>query len=117
MWQFKEAVHGLADGSKELGIPVSGGNVSFYNQTGDEAILPTPVVGVLGVIDDVHQAIGAKLGTVEGVEELYLLGRPVMSSVVPSGSRSPVQGSPVCLRAWTWLMKKSLCDSSRSPVL
>lgn len=74
MWQFKEAVHGLADGSKELGIPVSGGNVSFYNQTGDEAILPTPVVGVLGVIDDVHQAIGAKLGTVEGAEELYLLG-------------------------------------------
>ena len=47
MWQFREAVHGLADGCAELGIPVSGGNVSFYNQTGTEPILPTPVVGVL----------------------------------------------------------------------
>ena len=54
MWQFREAVHGLADGAVELGIPVSGGNVSFYNQTGEEPILPTPVVGVLGVVDDVR---------------------------------------------------------------
>ena len=74
MWQFREAVHGLADGCVELGIPVSGGNVSFYNQTGNTPILPTPVVGVLGVIEDVHQRIGHDLGTVEGVETLYLLG-------------------------------------------
>jgi len=53
MWQFQQAVHGLADGCVTLGIPVTGGNVSFYNQTGDRPILPTPVVGVLGVIDDV----------------------------------------------------------------
>jgi phosphoribosylformylglycinamidine synthase len=53
MWQFSQAVTGLADGCLELGIPVTGGNVSFYNQTGDVAIHPTPVVGVLGVIDDV----------------------------------------------------------------
>ena len=53
MWQFREAVQGLVDGCRALGIPVTGGNVSFYNQTGDVAILPTPVVGVLGVIDDV----------------------------------------------------------------
>ena len=57
MWQFREAVHGLADGAVELGIPVSGGNVSFYNQTGITPILPTPVVGVLGVIEDVAQAL------------------------------------------------------------
>lgn len=74
MWQFREAVHGLADGSKELNIPVSGGNVSFYNQTGDEPILPTPVVGVLGVIDDVHNAIAHDLGGVEEPETLVLLG-------------------------------------------
>ena len=42
MWQFAEAVRGLADGCLELGIPVTGGNVSFYNQTGDVAILPDP---------------------------------------------------------------------------
>ncbi|MDR7323725.1 phosphoribosylformylglycinamidine synthase [Catenuloplanes niger] len=53
MWQFAEAVRGLADGCQELGIAVSGGNVSFYNQTGAAAIHPTPVVGVLGLIDDV----------------------------------------------------------------
>jgi phosphoribosylformylglycinamidine synthase subunit PurL len=53
MWQFAEAVRGLADGCLELGTPVTGGNVSFYNQTGSTPILPTPVVGVLGVIDDV----------------------------------------------------------------
>lgn len=75
MWQFREAVHGLADGAKELVIPVSGGNVSFYNQTGSEAILPTPVVGVLGVIDDVRESVHNKLGTVSGTEELYLLGQ------------------------------------------
>jgi phosphoribosylformylglycinamidine synthase subunit PurL len=53
MWQFSEAVRGLVDGCRELGTPVTGGNVSFYNQTGSTPILPTPVVGVLGVIDDV----------------------------------------------------------------
>jgi len=55
MWQFADAVRGLADGCRELGIPVTGGNVSFYNQTGSNPILPTPVVGVLGVLDDVRQ--------------------------------------------------------------
>jgi len=53
MWQFAEAVRGLADGCRTLGLPVTGGNVSFYNQTGDTAINPTPIIGVLGVIDDV----------------------------------------------------------------
>ena len=53
MWQFAEATRGLADACAELGVPVTGGNVSFYNQTRDTPILPTPVVGVLGVLDDV----------------------------------------------------------------
>ena len=74
MWQFRESVHGLADAAVELSIPVSGGNVSFYNQTGEEPILPTPVVGVLGVIDDVHKAIGNELGTVVEKEVLIVLG-------------------------------------------
>ncbi len=55
MWQFAETTRGLADACQQLGVPVTGGNVSFYNQTGDTAILPTPVVGVLGVIDDVSR--------------------------------------------------------------
>jgi len=72
MWQFAEAVRGLADACLELGIPVTGGNVSFYNQTGDTAILPTPVVGVLGVIDDVDRRTPMAWGP-DG-ELIYLLG-------------------------------------------
>jgi phosphoribosylformylglycinamidine synthase len=53
MWQFAEAVRGLADACQELGVPVTGGNVSFYNQTEGTPINPTPIVGVLGVLDDV----------------------------------------------------------------
>lgn len=53
MWQFEQSVMGLAEACEELGVPVTGGNVSFYNQTGEVAIHPTPVVGVLGVIADV----------------------------------------------------------------
>jgi phosphoribosylformylglycinamidine synthase subunit PurL len=72
MWQFEQAVRGLADGCAALGIPVTGGNVSFYNQTGDTAILPTPVVGVLGVIDDVRRRIPTGLGGIG--DEVWLLG-------------------------------------------
>ncbi|WP_447004768.1 phosphoribosylformylglycinamidine synthase subunit PurL [Saccharothrix isguenensis] len=73
MWQFEQAVKGLADGCVELGIPVTGGNVSFYNQTGATAILPTPVVGVLGVIDDVRRRTPTGVGAEAG-ETLLLLG-------------------------------------------
>lgn len=73
MWQFSQAVRGLAEGCAALGIPVTGGNVSFYNQTGSTAILPTPVVGVLGVIDDVGRRIPTGVGTEPG-ETLMLLG-------------------------------------------
>ncbi|MEY4741949.1 MAG: hypothetical protein RL672_699, partial [Actinomycetota bacterium] len=72
MWQFKQATAGLADGCLELGIPVTGGNVSFYNQTGDVAIHPTPVVGVLGVIDDVARRIPS--GWQDAGHNIYLLG-------------------------------------------
>ena len=72
MWQFAEAVRGLADGCLELGTPVTGGNVSFYNQTGDVAILPTPVVGVLGVIDDVDRR--TPMAWEEDGDLIYVLG-------------------------------------------
>jgi phosphoribosylformylglycinamidine synthase len=72
MWQFAETVRGLADGCLEMGLPVTGGNVSFYNQTGDVAILPTPVIGVLGVIDDVRTRTPMSFDRA-GLD-LYLLG-------------------------------------------
>jgi phosphoribosylformylglycinamidine synthase II len=72
MWQFAEAVRGLADGCRELGLPVTGGNVSLYNQTGDVAINPTPVIGVLGVHDDVRRRVPT--GWRADGETLLLLG-------------------------------------------
>jgi phosphoribosylformylglycinamidine synthase II len=72
MWQFAEACRGLADACQVLGTPVTGGNVSLYNQTGDTAIHPTPVVGVLGVIDDVTRR--TPIGFTEEGHLLYLLG-------------------------------------------
>jgi phosphoribosylformylglycinamidine synthase subunit PurL len=72
MWQFAEACRGLKDACVELGIPVTGGNVSLYNQTGETAILPTPVVAVLGVIDDVTRRTPSHFGAAG--ERIFLLG-------------------------------------------
>ncbi|MEJ7794097.1 MAG: phosphoribosylformylglycinamidine synthase subunit PurL [Nocardioides sp.] len=72
MWQFAEACRGLKDGCLELGIPVTGGNVSLYNQTGETAILPTPVVAVLGVIDDVTRR--TPTGFQAAGDEVFVLG-------------------------------------------
>ncbi|MDT0182603.1 phosphoribosylformylglycinamidine synthase subunit PurL [Microbacterium sp. ARD31] len=72
MWQFSQAVEGLSDACLELGVPVTGGNVSFYNQTGDQPIFPTPVVGVMGIIDDVARRIPS--GWQDAGENIYLLG-------------------------------------------
>src|SRR5690606_40581119 len=52
MWQFAEAVRGLADACRTLGVPVTGGNVSFYNQTGSTPINPTPVAAQPGEVND-----------------------------------------------------------------
>jgi phosphoribosylformylglycinamidine synthase II len=72
MWQFAEACRGLKDACVTLGIPVTGGNVSLYNQTGETAILPTPVVAVLGVIDDVRRRTPTAF--VSAGERIVLLG-------------------------------------------
>ncbi len=72
MWQFAEAVRGIAEGCRQLGIPVTGGNVSFYNQTGDVAIHPTPVIAVLGVMDDVARRTPS--GWLVPGQVIYLLG-------------------------------------------
>jgi phosphoribosylformylglycinamidine synthase subunit PurL len=72
MWQLAESVRGLADGCQTLGTPVTGGNVSLYNQTGEVAIHPTPVVGVLGVLDDVARRTPS--GWREEGQAIYLVG-------------------------------------------
>lgn len=90
MWQFAEAVRGLADGCAELGIPVTGGNVSFYNQTGAAAIHPTPVVGVLGVLEDVAQRVPMGFVPTTGPDHdlIFLLGE----------TRTELSGSE-----WAWV--------------
>ncbi|WP_245570899.1 phosphoribosylformylglycinamidine synthase subunit PurL [Glaciibacter superstes] len=72
MWQFGQTVEGLSDGCLELEIPVTGGNVSFYNQTGDVPIHPTPVIAVLGVIDNVAKRVPS--GWQDDGHNIYLLG-------------------------------------------
>jgi phosphoribosylformylglycinamidine synthase subunit PurL len=57
MWQFSQTIDGMTKACEELEIPITGGNVSFYNETLGEAIYPTPVLGVVGILDDVHKAV------------------------------------------------------------
>jgi len=57
MWQFEQVVDGLAEGCRAFGIPVTGGNVSFYNDTEGVSIHPTPVLGIVGIVDDVRKAV------------------------------------------------------------
>ncbi len=91
MWQFAEACRGLADACQTLGTPVTGGNVSFYNQTGHAAIHPTPVVGVLGLLDDVARR--TPMGFKDDGETLILLGE----------TREELSGSE-----WAWVTHQHL---------
>ena len=58
MWEFSECIDGIAEACTALKIPITGGNVSFYNDTLGQSIYPTPILGVLGLLDDASHAIG-----------------------------------------------------------
>jgi phosphoribosylformylglycinamidine synthase II len=73
MWQFAEAVRGIGAACRALGTPVTGGNVSFYNESGDSAVYPTPVVGVIGLLDDYRLLVRHAFPS--GGLSIYLLGR------------------------------------------
>ncbi|MGC9055987.1 MAG: phosphoribosylformylglycinamidine synthase subunit PurL [Candidatus Saccharicenans sp.] len=72
MWQFKEAVEGIAEACHQFDIPVTGGNVSFYNETEGKAIYPTPVLGIVGLVEDVSAVPSA--GFLGNNEVIILLG-------------------------------------------
>ncbi|HEX3325541.1 MAG TPA: phosphoribosylformylglycinamidine synthase subunit PurL [Actinomycetota bacterium] len=72
MWQFGEVIRGISDACNALGTPVTGGNVSFYNETKGRPIYPTPVIGMLGVLDSYRTAVG--VGFVEEGHQILLLG-------------------------------------------
>jgi phosphoribosylformylglycinamidine synthase len=72
MWQFAEAVAGLGEACRALEIPITGGNVSLYNETDGKAILPTPVIGVVGLIEDASRTVTRKFD--EAGLDIVLLG-------------------------------------------
>jgi phosphoribosylformylglycinamidine synthase subunit PurL len=76
-WQFAQAVKGMGDACRALGTPVTGGNVSFYNQTvtanGEVAVFPTPTIGMVGLVNDIEKRMG--LGFREKGELIYLIGK------------------------------------------
>ncbi|MDI6846225.1 MAG: phosphoribosylformylglycinamidine synthase subunit PurL [Candidatus Saccharicenans sp.] len=72
MWQFREAIEGIAEACRQFEIPVTGGNVSFYNETGGRPIYPTPVLGIIGLIDDINKVPSA--GFKAAGESIILLG-------------------------------------------
>ena len=89
MWQFSETIDGLAEACSALGTPITGGNVSFYNETLGHSIYPTPVIGVLGILDDVSRVV--KMGfRNEGDVILLLDGSGVEATLgSPAGGASP----------------------------
>ncbi|WP_416669723.1 phosphoribosylformylglycinamidine synthase subunit PurL [Egbenema bharatensis] len=92
-WQLAEACRGLAEACQEFSTPVTGGNVSLYNETLDaagnpQAIYPTPVVGMVGLVPDIHQTCGQGWQT-EG-DPIYLLGTPLTQSSVLSRGDSRI---------------------------
>jgi len=71
MWQFSEAIDGLTVACNDLGTPITGGNVSFYNETLGKSIYPTPVIGILGIIEDASRVV--KIGFREAGDVILLL--------------------------------------------
>lgn len=90
-WQFRECVRGIGDACRALDTPVTGGNVSFYNEGADHAVFPTPVIGMIGLIEDVSKVVtpsfkrkgdvimvlGEALGDIGGSEYLHLWHRRI----------------------------------------
>jgi phosphoribosylformylglycinamidine synthase len=71
MWQFSQVIDGITKACEELDTPITGGNVSFYNETLGEGIYPTPVIGVVGILEDVHKA--AKMHFAKAGRKVVLL--------------------------------------------
>jgi phosphoribosylformylglycinamidine synthase len=72
MWQFAEAVEGLGDACRALDVPITGGNVSLYNETDGQAIYPTPIIGVVGLIEDASRVVARAFR--QAGDEVVVLG-------------------------------------------
>jgi phosphoribosylformylglycinamidine synthase len=125
-WQFKEAVAGVGEACRVLDTPVTGGNVSFYNESPDGSVLPTPVIGMLGVIDDVDKAVpsafqasgdiivmlGKELGELGGSEYLFQRSGQVTGDApaIDLGAEKPLQA--LCLTLTEQALISSAHDCS-----
>jgi phosphoribosylformylglycinamidine synthase II len=89
MWQFSQSIDGIGEACTALGTPITGGNVSFYNETLGKSIYPTPVIGVLGVIEDVSHVL--KIAFREPGDALVLLDGS--NSSVGAQHAAPLQGN------------------------
>ena len=90
MGAFAATIAGLADACRALGTPITGGNVSFYNQTGDRPIHPTPVIGVLGLVDDVTASVPAAASSPG--DAVVVLGAPARPGLAGSAYQWIVHG-------------------------
>jgi len=99
MWQFVESIRGIRDACEALGTPVTGGNVSFYNESGDSAIDPTPVIGMLGLLPTTDSACRAR--SRRPASRSTSSARPLPSSGVPSSPRRCSVNSVRCRRPST----------------
>ena len=102
MWQLVEAIEGIAEACRALDVPITGGNVSLYNETNGEAIYPTPIIGVVGVLDDASRVVarpfreagddivllGENFGELGGSEYLKVVHGLVKGEPPPAGSRA-----------------------------
>ena len=106
MWQFARAVEGITAACKALDIPITGGNVSLYNETDGKAIYPTPVLGVVGLIEDAEQGARPRLKAQR--RRVVLLGE----------TRHEFGGSEylkVTARAWSRACRqRSICDAEKA---
>ncbi|MGH9789667.1 MAG: AIR synthase related protein, partial [Candidatus Acidiferrales bacterium] len=93
MWQFSEVIDGMAEACAVLGTPITGGNVSFYNETLGRSIYPTPVMGMLGVLEDAARAVGMAFRCAGHVIVL-LEGQSIVDSRESIG-RSPSGGGTI----------------------
>ena len=91
MWQFTEAIEGMSQACDALGIPVVGGNVSFYNETDDVDILPSPVAGMLGFCDPMP-ARAPRLDRAEDGMEVWLIGADATGDFAASAYARVVLG-------------------------
>jgi phosphoribosylformylglycinamidine synthase len=97
MWQFAKAVEGIGAACRALDVPITGGNVSLYNETDGKAIYPTPTIGVVGLLAHADRVVSRRF---QGSGDVIVLlgeghgeGRAVQSTTIRCAA---------CLRNWIW---------------